>query len=225
MISRIPRMKGQAVYLESKAYFSPDRRYRYELIRVWDKERPRINFVCLNPSKADHEIDDPTVWRAVTFAERWGYGEFRMYNLFALVSTDPRALCNTGADIVGPENNRFLADIEGVIVIAWGSWGKLHVNAIEARAETVRRHLQERGHALYCLGKNQDGEPKHPLYLPAETPLIDFYPRERQPGFEGPCPGVGPGLGCYRPCSVKQITGHGCPLGKDPDKGLVFPRK
>jgi hypothetical protein len=165
MISRIPRMKGRAVYLKSGAVFSPDKRYRYELYRVWAPERPRINFVCLNPSTANEVDDDPTVWRCVTFAERWGYGEFRMYNLFALVSTDPRALCNTGVDIVGPENDRYLKDLGPFPVIAWGSWAKLHVNAIEARAETVRRFLDR----PQCLGRNKDGAPKHPLYLPRDT--------------------------------------------------------
>lgn len=153
-------------YLDSGAIFSPDRKYRYDLYRVWRKYGRRINFVGLNPSTANELIDDPTIRRCISFAKAWGYGEFHMLNLFAFVASDPRTLCWPNPDPVGPENDEYLKALHPEIVIAWGSWGKLHVG-IESRANTVKRMLVD----PYCLGVNKDGEPKHPLYLPATTNL------------------------------------------------------
>lgn len=45
------------------ATFSPDRRYRYLLWRMWSPAMPVANFVLLNPSTADETVNDPTVER------------------------------------------------------------------------------------------------------------------------------------------------------------------
>jgi len=55
-----------------------------------------VLFVCLNPSIADGEKDDPTVVRMMRFAEAWGYGGFYVGNLFAFVLTDASKLKWTG---------------------------------------------------------------------------------------------------------------------------------
>jgi len=154
-------------YLRAGATFSPDRRYRYDLWRVWREGGRRINFVGLNPSTANETSDDPTIRRCVGFAVKWGYGEMHMLNLFAFISTDPRQLCYPTADPVGPENDSYLKRLNTDVVFAWGSWGKLHVFNIEVRADAVRRMIPN----AYCFGRNKDGEPKHPLYLSATAKL------------------------------------------------------
>ena len=58
----------------SSATISKDGLYRYSLERVWDPSKPTALFICLNPSTADAEIDDPTVRKMVGFAKRFGYG-------------------------------------------------------------------------------------------------------------------------------------------------------
>ena len=48
-------------------------RYRYWLEREVAPGLPGIlDFICLNPSTADAETDDPTVRRMVGFARQWG---------------------------------------------------------------------------------------------------------------------------------------------------------
>ena len=67
---------------ESGAEFSPDRKYRYALWRIWDKSNPLIMFIGLNPSKANELKDDPTIRRVRRFAFDWGYGGVYMINYF-----------------------------------------------------------------------------------------------------------------------------------------------
>ena len=74
------------------ASFSSDRRYRYWLeARLSDADGVCL-FVMLNPSKADEVRSDPTVTRSKGFARSWGYGTLWVCNIFALRSTDPKAL-------------------------------------------------------------------------------------------------------------------------------------
>ncbi|WP_349606116.1 DUF1643 domain-containing protein [Cupriavidus sp. DF5525] len=37
--------------------------YRYRLWRHWDASRPTLGFIMLNPSTADHQVNDPTITR------------------------------------------------------------------------------------------------------------------------------------------------------------------
>lgn len=151
----------------SGAILSPDRLYRYALWRAWNQDRPRVNFVMLNPSTADEAVDDPTIRRCIGFAKAWGYGSLGVTNLFAFRATDPAAL-RTVPDPVGPDNDRVLAsaaDLSEIVVFAWGECGRL-----AGRAAYVAHAL--RGHRLHYLRRNKSGSPAHPLYLPANlTPI------------------------------------------------------
>ena len=153
--------------MKRSARFSPCRKYRYVLRRVWDDGKPSVLFVGLNPSTADERLDDPTIRRCIGFARDWGYGSLVMANLFAYCSTDPAALARVD-DPVGPRNNWWLSRLRrevDLVVVAWGSNGIL-LN----RQNEVLRVLP----APKCLGLTKHGQPKHPLYLPAETTPVQF---------------------------------------------------
>lgn len=123
-------------------------------------------FIGLNPSTADETNDDPTIRRCIDFAKRWGFGAMCMTNAFAFRSTDPSVM-KSNSNPVGGENNRWIIDIgknAGLVVAAWGKHGK-HLN----RDETVLRYLMAQEIQVHCLGLNNDGTPKHPLYLAKET--------------------------------------------------------
>jgi hypothetical protein len=89
--------------LETGADFSPCRAYRYRLWRRWS-DGPALNVIGLNPSTADEATDDPTIQRLTHRAREWGYPGLVMTNLFALRSTDPRAL-KVAAGPFGPQND------------------------------------------------------------------------------------------------------------------------
>lgn len=146
------------------AQLSRDGVYRYDLWRRWSADPP-LTFVMLNPSTADAQVDDATVRRCIGFARRDGFGGIAIRNLFAFRATDPTALVGA-ADPVGPENDAWLSGLarcRGTVVAAWGANGRLLNRADRAR------HLLPA--VMWCLGRNQDGSPRHPLYVPAAQPL------------------------------------------------------
>lgn len=164
-------------YISMGAKISPDQLHRYLLWRDWelpgDREfTPRMIFIGLNPSTADHREDDPTIRREVAFARREGCGAMWKLNLFAFRATEPKD-CAAAADPIGAENDRYLtktleqAARHGFPVVA--AWGAADFAA--ARQGWVRRMARDSGVNLLCFGATASGAPKHPLYLSADTPL------------------------------------------------------
>lgn len=144
------------------AVFSPCQKFRYNLWRQWDKTKPRVTYIMLNPSTADASSNDPTVERCKRRAEAMGFGSLDVVNLFALRSTDPAQLYWT-EDPIGPSNDAHIrATVFGsdMVICAWGVHGNLNF-----RGEKVVAMLRDRGFRLHHLGLNRDGTPKHPLYL------------------------------------------------------------
>lgn len=152
------------------AVFSPDLRYRYRLKRVWDAARPLVLWVMLNPSAADALAVDPTVTRCIGFAKSWGYGGIMVGNAFALRATDPELLY-VDADPIGPENDEHLREMAGHadrVVVAWGNPGA-HLD----RGARVLELLRGAAIQPKAFGFTNSGQPKHPLYLPADAELVE----------------------------------------------------
>lgn len=148
--------------------------YRYSLVREWNAELPKLYVNMLNPSTADGLVDDNTIRKLIGFAKAYGYGGLIVVNLFALRATDPDELF-AHRDPVGPENDRILelvARREKLIVCAWGA----HAAATQ-RAKHVEAIFRRHSTALQCFGTNQNGSPKHPLYLASETRLVSYSPK------------------------------------------------
>lgn len=156
----------------SWARFDPTNTWRYELGRVWDRNRKRLAFLMLNPSTADAEVLDNTVTRCLGFADSWEeYGSLEVGNLFALRSTDPKAL-RKHPDPVGPENDSALlgiAERAHLIVLAWGNLG-----TYKGRADDVLLLLRPYLGKLHLLELTKEGEPIHPLYVHHETKAKPF---------------------------------------------------
>lgn len=155
--------------MTSEAVFSPDRKYRYALWRIWDERKPVCMFIGLNPSTANENTDDPTTIRCMGFAASWGYGGHCMTNMFAYVSSDPQDLrvFSRPLSSIGPENDAWLAYLAAhsdIVVACWGHWD------FPGRAETVRNLIPH----LYCFGLTKQGQPKHPLYLPRGTKVREY---------------------------------------------------
>lgn len=152
----------KSLFDDSGAVFSPCNTWRYRLWRTWDPGRPRVTFVMLNPSTADEIDNDPTVERCQRRAVNMGFGGLQVANLFALRSTDPKALYSH-PDPIGTKNDQAIleqAKNAGMVICAWGTHGK-HLG----RGDFVRRMLLENGIHPHVLALNQDGTPKHPLYV------------------------------------------------------------
>lgn len=190
-----------APYVDTGAVISACGRYRYRLWREWrgthdpkhwwwmkhGDGKPVLDgagaslgepkacvFIMLNPSTADGNHDDATIRRCIDFARRWKYERLEVVNLFAYRATQPEVLLtlNLGA-AVGPNNLETVTELvadAGLVVCAWGNHG-----TYLSQWDTV---LGWCGNSkLYCLGVTNSGQPKHPLYLPRNTPLRLFKPK------------------------------------------------
>lgn len=151
--------------METSATISPCQQFRYELRRVWDKSKPLVMFVCLNPSTADSETEDNTSRVCINYAKRWGYGGLLIANLFAYRSTDQSALYKV-EDPIGPDNDEWLKKLQSeaaLVVCAWSDTG-----AYKDRDKAVLKLLE----SPQCIIKLKSGRPGHPLYKRADlTPI------------------------------------------------------
>lgn len=162
--------------------FSACEQYRYALIHSWGvvddcfvqvEPRPdekRIMWIGLNPSTADQNQLDPTLRRIRWFSHQFGFRSFVMTNLFAYRATKPRAMLRH-ANPIGTDNDAMLTEAAksaGMIIACWGTHG-----AHLARDVSVRKLINA---PLFCLGINEGGTPRHPLYVPGIQKPIPFAP-------------------------------------------------
>lgn len=163
--------------MDSSAVISECGRYRYRLYRSWS-DGPFVVFLMFNPSTADATVNDPTIRKCIGFAERWGFPGLTVVNLFALRSTDPRAISKAlYGDAVGPDNDAEILTACATsteLVAAWGC-GQ-HMKGHRDRAAKALRLIRETYPVLKisCLGRSADGSPRHPLMLPYTTQLEPF---------------------------------------------------
>ena len=164
---------AQSLTDPSQAWFDPARAYRYLLTRTWDLAKPPVTWVMLNPSTADAHTDDPTCTRVIRFARREGYGGITVVNLFAYRATDP-AVLRVVPDPAGPLNDAFIRGAcppGRTVIAAWGAG-----EALAARGAAVAGMLAAAGVPLHALGVTGQGQPRHPLYVPASAPLEPYQP-------------------------------------------------
>lgn len=177
--------------------FSPCRKWRYTLWRNWSDEpvhenadmfrgQPQkkygtksdyLQVIGLNPSTADETINDPTVARCIDFAKRWGFGGLCMTNLFAFRATDPDVMKEQLYPISDPDGDRNndgwiqeTASGAGLILCAWGNHG-----SFLDRSGKVSFALKTLFPAkLVALAMTNAMQPKHPLYIKADTEPFSY---------------------------------------------------
>jgi hypothetical protein len=97
-----------------------------------------------------------------------GFGKLVMLNLFAFRATDPRVM-KAEPDPIGVDNDTWIVkecSLAHTVVAAWGAHGTFRGRAADVLAILAR--------PLSCLGTTNGGQPRHPLYLPYQTPLRAF---------------------------------------------------
>ncbi len=153
--------------IHSSAEFSPCRKYRYTLKRVWDESKPMVQFIGLNPSTANENENDATVRRCINFAASWGYGGMFMTNIFSYVSTNPDDLKTSGENT--NKNDAALIETAAqctLVVFAWGASFKQH----QERMNEVKKMFP----GASCIKISKTGEPCHPLYLKGDLKPIRY---------------------------------------------------
>jgi hypothetical protein len=153
------------VAMKKSARISPCRQYRWTLTRDWGQGK-RICWVMLNPSDADHRIDDPTIRRVIHFTRSWGYTGLTVVNLYPYRSPNPKR-CEawatdpklaTAVKVALTRNVSIISHhckLATMIVAAWGNnpWDVVWLESI----------VDSIGQEIYCLGTTAGGAPKHPM--------------------------------------------------------------
>jgi hypothetical protein len=131
----------------------------------------------LNPSTADALDDDATIRVCGGRAATMGMGGIDVVNLFALRSTDPKALYTyAGYPISEPgapyKNDAIIEKVArraGMVICAWGKHGA-HLH----RDKLVLERFKEWGVVPHALKLNGDGSPAHPLRIGYDQKPFQF---------------------------------------------------
>lgn len=156
--------------LPERYLYSADMTYRYAFGRWWGEQDLASSdvWVLLNPATGDTEQRRrPTLDKCIARSRQAGRTGLVIVNLFAYRHTDPNVLAQVD-DPVGPANDEVLRVFTATAprtIAAWGSHGSLH-----GRSRQVGPLLD----GPRCLGTTQAGEPRHPLYVAGDAPLVPW---------------------------------------------------
>lgn len=163
--------------LTERYLYSSDMVFRYAFGRWWgdtDLATTAV-WVLLNPATGDTEQRHrPTLQRCISRSRTAGHTGLVIVNLFAFRDTDPRNL-RAAYDAIGPANDEVLRVITAAgaqTIAAWGGSGHVH-----GRSAQVGPLLD----SPLCLGTTRAGEPRHPLYVAADAPLVPWVPPHPTP--------------------------------------------
>jgi hypothetical protein len=142
--------------------------YRYSLIVRTDAPGRRALLVIqCNPSRASSSGSDPTVGKVAHWAEEHGFARVVYLNLFALISSDPRALQRKRyRTIVGPRNDEVLRGHlrmrQSTVVLAWGAGIPVSGQMYRRRLQDLRTLIDEAGRPVHHVGALSHGShPRH----------------------------------------------------------------
>lgn len=157
------------------AIISPCWGDRYRLERDVAPTGFVVAFFGVNPSRADASVRDQTDLKWTGFAHRWGARKYIAGNPFAWRSPNVRDLMAV-VDPIGPDNDYHLAQIiadADLLVLCWGDRNKLPRD-MRPRLDVVADMLLSSGKAVKVFGLTTKGDPKHPMMLAYDTPLVEW---------------------------------------------------
>lgn len=164
--------------MEYKCVMDPKGIYRYSLSRVWKNSLPKLTFIMLNPSIADHLKSDPTLNKCLNFAIENNYGSLEIVNLFAYRSTDPKNL-KSALDPIGPYNDYHIkqaVENAGSVVLAWGGDNGRYLG----RDKQVLKIISDHRLKVMCFEDYSDKKkPMHPLTMKNGFILTNFFEEDR----------------------------------------------
>ncbi len=158
------KMKSKLNYIHAFATFSEDKKHRFVLHRLWDKEKPCAMVIGLNPSNANESDDDPTIGFVTRVLNFNGYGGLFMVNLYTMITPHPE-------ELIMDENIEHTIELWSAsmnyckdVIFAWGNFRTF------GRNETAKRIYKN----ALCFNRLKNGEPRHAMYL-KETTVLKKY--------------------------------------------------
>lgn len=157
------------------AIFSACGLYRHRLEREVQADGLVFAYFGVNPSTAGAEVEDQTTMKWRGFTLRNGGRRYIAGNQFGYRATDVSQLA-TVDDPVGPENDRHIGEImrdADILIPCWGSRHKVPPR-LRDHLDSLSIRLHASGKPIKVFGFTASGDPRHPLMLGYDTPLIDW---------------------------------------------------
>lgn len=131
--------------------------------------------IGVNPSTANATVNDHTIVKDIGFGLRKGWRKIIKGNVFPFRATDVRAL-RAVTDHRLSENAEHLWQIAAdsdIIIPCWGDRSKLP-KELRPQLDVTLEFLRGTGKPLMTFGMTRGGDPKHPLMLGYDTPLVEW---------------------------------------------------
>lgn len=161
--------------LQSSAVFSPCGLFRHRLDREVQALGITIVYCGVNGSTAGGDEEDQTTMKWRGFTLRNGGRRYIAINPFGRTATDVRELA-AAPDPVGSLNDFYvdqaLAEAD-LIVPCWGNRSKVP-ERLRSHFDRMLAKMVATGKPMKTFGLTKSGDPKHPLMLGYDTPLIDW---------------------------------------------------
>lgn len=145
--------------IESGADFSEDGKYRYRLWRIWDKSKPLVLCIGLNPSTANATKPDPTITNLIKMLNILGYGGFYMMNCYPFITSKPELLQHN--PVSEEWNNNLLSVTAWLCKDVIFAWGNFKIVAAMGKDKELMAMFPN----ALCFGKTLSGNPVHPLAM------------------------------------------------------------
>ena len=127
--------------IRCESVFNDEHTHRYLWKQVWNKDKPLVGVVMLNPCQSDNLVMDTTTSLVVNnIARLEEYGGVAIVNLFSQLTTKLNFKWNSDEDLNGPENDHFIQKT-----------GYRRVARIAARAEQVAEALKPHQEKLFQI--------------------------------------------------------------------------
>ena len=171
--------------IKCEVAYSDDRKHRYMLKRVWNKEKPIACVITIQPSMANNLSMDMTTFLTINgVANLEDYGGIIIVNLFSIITSKLHMRWARDIDINDPENDNYIkkaAEESSVIILAYGK-GVLNNVRITNRIDHVLKLLSKHQDKFRVIS---DGEKTglHPLSPSTRSvvwKLEPFIPQEKE---------------------------------------------
>lgn len=139
--------------IKCEAIFNDERTHRFLWKRVWDKDKPVMSVIMLNPNQSDNIITDTTTALVVNNVARLGeYGGVEILNLYSKLTG--KLSFKESDDVLNDKENdaHILKSVElsSKTILAWGKAADSNLR-IEARAIEVLNLIEKYGDKLYTI--------------------------------------------------------------------------
>ena len=139
--------------IKCEAIFNDSHTHRYLWKRVWDKDKPTIAIIMLNPCQADNIVSDTTTSLVVNnVAKLQEYGGVEILNLYSKLTTK-LSFKEPDKELNDKENDSYiLKSVESspITILAWGKASSSNTR-IEERAVQVINLLAPYQDRLYMI--------------------------------------------------------------------------